>query len=195
MISRVASPGWAATGPTPSADKSANLANSRGDAVVFAFFTPSAHGISSWRGRDSITADASGASLCREQADVVSGAEFSKCKENAIDNDKPTDHAGLGEVEVVASHNEADDSLQEDAEGQCVPRAQPVGGRGAKHGTWDVEQVDNCIPAEDGCEPGRVSIYGGQDGGGVYPERVGRKLGATRQGHRQATHIRATLTS
>lgn len=70
-----------------------------------------------------LTADASCTGLGREQADVVSGAELPECEEHAVDHDEAADHAWLGEIEVVASHDEADDSLQEDAEGQCVPRA------------------------------------------------------------------------
>lgn len=74
------------TRPTPGTDECANLANSGGDAVVFAFETVST------RRREklliikegSLTADASGTCLCREQTNVVSGPEFAQCEEHTL---------------------------------------------------------------------------------------------------------------
>lgn len=90
------------------------------------------------RGHGSLTADAGGTGLGRQQADVVPGAEFPQREEYPVDHYEAAHHAGLGEVEVVTGHDEADDGLQEDAEGECVPRAQPVGGRGPEHCAGDV---------------------------------------------------------
>lgn len=166
--------------PTPCADKCADFANSRCDAVVFAYEIrqPTITTKTAWlpRGERFLTADAGGAGLCRQQADVVPGAELPEGQKNTVHHDEAADHPGLGEVEVVAGHDEADDGLQEDSEGQGVPGPEPVRGRGAEHGAGDVEQVDDRVPAKDGGQGRSVPVEVAEDGGRVDAERVGREL-------------------
>jgi len=140
------------------ADKGAEFADSRRNAVVLA-------------------TDARGARLGSEQADVVAGADFAEGLEDAVDDGKRGDDVRLGETGVAAGHNEAHNGLKGDTRGERVARADEVGEGSTQHGSGDVEEVDDSVPAEDG---GQGSISGiedvGQDGRGVDREGIGREL-------------------
>lgn len=142
-------------GKDPGADKGANLAHGGGDAVVAA-------------------ADAGGAGLGGEQADVVAGADLAEGEEDAVHDGKGGDV--FGDVGVDAGHDEADDGLDEDARGEGVFGADEVGEEGAEDGAGEVEEVDEGVPAKDGGEGRGGGIEGGEDGGGVDAKGVDGEL-------------------
>lgn len=144
-------------GENVGADKGAYLADCRHHAVVLA-------------------ADARGASLGRDEADVVTRAEFAEGQKDAIDNREGGDVLGLRELAVQASHEVADHSLQGDSDGKRIAGPDPVGDWAAEHGAWDIKEVDDSVPAK-GLVEGRISDNGIDDGGGVDPKRIRRKLG------------------
>lgn len=110
-------------------DKSADFANCSRDSVVLA-------------------ADAGGAGFGGDEPDVVAGAEFAEGEEDAVDDDESADVAGLGEVRVEAGHDEADEGLEGDADGEGVAGSDPVGEEGSKHGAGNVEKIDDGVPTE-----------------------------------------------
>lgn len=110
-----------------STDKGTNFAKGGGDAVVLA-------------------ADAGGAGLGGDKADVVARAKFAEGKEDAVDDGESGDV--VGELSVQACHDEAYYGLESDADSKCVLWTDEVREEGAENGAWDVEEVDYSVPAE-----------------------------------------------
>lgn len=84
--------------------------------------------------------------------------------------------AGTGERVVAAGHDEADEGLEGDADHERVSGADFVGDGSAEHGAGDVEEVDDCVPAECGGERDIVSNDMFDDGGRVDAEGEGGEL-------------------
>jgi hypothetical protein len=103
--------------------------------------------------------------LRREQAEVVARAELAEGEEDAVDDRKRADV--VHEVGIRAAHDETKDSLAQESEDHGVLRSKVVNDKRATHGTRDVEEVDDDIPAEDHREHGRFvrdTEYGMRDG-------------------------------
>ncbi len=151
----VVTAGLANEGKHPGADKGANLTDGGGDAIV-------------------ATTDASGARLGGKEANIVARPDLAEGEEDAVDNGKGGDV--LGDFGVDAGHDEADGGLRQDAKGESVLGANPVGDEGAEDGAGEVKHVDDGVPAKDLGKRGVFAVYAGEDGGGVDAECVDGEL-------------------
>lgn len=151
------------------ADERSDLADGGGDAVVFA-------------------ADGGGARLRGDEADVVTRTHLAKCEEEPVDDDKAGDVGRQGELGVAAGHDEADDALEEDAEGEETAGFEcgHVGEEGAQDAAGHVEEVEEDVPAKGLPEGGLVTEQVGEDLAAVQAERVGGEVvDEPDQGHNQ----------
>jgi hypothetical protein len=142
-------------GEDPGSDKSTNLANGSGNAVV-------------------ATTNTSGAGLGGQETDVVARAKLSETQENTVDDGE----AGnvLGDLVVDASHDVADNSLQNDTNDQGVLGANVVTDKGTNHGSGNVEQVDDGVPSKNGGEGSFRGVDASKDRRAVDTEGVRREL-------------------
>lgn len=142
-------------GEDPGSDKGTNLANGGGDTVV-------------------TTTNTSGAGLCGQETNVVAGAKLSKAQENTVDDGEASNV--LGDLVIDASHDVADDSLQNNTNDQGVLGANVVTDKGTNHGSGNVEQVDDGVPSENSGEGSGGGVDARQDGRGVDTKGVRREL-------------------
>lgn len=130
-------------GEDPGSDKGTDLANGSSNTVVTATNT-------------------GGTGLGGQETDVVTGTKLTKTQENAVDDSEAGDV--LGDLGIDTSHDVADDGLQSNTDDEGILGAKVIANKGTNHGSRDVEQVDDGVPSEDGCEGSRIGVDAGQDG-------------------------------
>jgi len=95
-----------------------------------------------------LASNSSRAGLRRDETDVIAWTDLAQRKENTVDNDEASYIGRLVEKAVAAGHDESDDTLQADTDGECVARADDVAEEGSTYGAGQVEEVDDGVPAE-----------------------------------------------
>lgn len=121
-------------GKDVSTNKGANLAHGSRHAIV-------------------LTTDTRGTGLCGEQTNVVARAQLAEREEDTVDDGKSTNVLRQCQSGIAAGHDEADNGLQSNAEGESVTRTETVTDGRTDHGSGNVEQVDDGVPAKD-CRQG-----------------------------------------
>jgi hypothetical protein len=66
-----------------------------------------------------------------------------------INYHKSSNVCGSGEASIQASHDEPEDSLEEDTDRQRVSWANPITSEGSDECTRDVKEIDNGIPSKE----------------------------------------------
>lgn len=123
-----------------------------------------------------LSSDTGGAGLRGNESDIVTRTKFAQGEEDAVDDGKSGNVGGPREGPVETSHDEAHHALDTDAGSKCIPWASEIREERAEHSTWDIEDVQDDVPAECRGERGVFRKDVGKDGRGVDAEGVGREL-------------------
>jgi hypothetical protein len=96
--------------------------------------------------------------------------------DSPINNHKSSNILGRIQVLVAPGHDEPNDTLETNSDGECFARTQPVTGECTGDRSGDVEQIDDRVPAK--ALPQRIAVaeQDGDPGRGVDAKGVGGEV-------------------